>query len=100
MIYPCPYQSCLDNVRGECFGGGCWRMPEIERECNEEVSSPVENMTFGQAIDACRYRGAKIQRANWNGEGQYVEYKVVEVGYSAALDTAAASRRGCEGNKR
>ena len=30
-------------------------------------------MTFGQAIDACRYRGAKIQRANWNGVGQYVE---------------------------
>ena len=41
----------------------------------EKVSSPVENMTFGQAIDACRYRGAKIQRANWNGIDQYIEYR-------------------------
>ena len=32
-------------------------------------------MTFGQAIDACRYKGAKIQRANWNGEGQFVRYE-------------------------
>ena len=41
----------------------------------EKVSSPIENMTYGQAIDACRYRGVKIQRANWNGEGQYVVYQ-------------------------
>jgi hypothetical protein len=34
-------------------------------------------MTFGQAIDACRYRGAKIQRINWNGEGQYVRFEEV-----------------------
>lgn len=66
--YKCDYP---DGYSGWC--------PKAEFE---KVSSPVENMTFGQAIDACRYRGAKIQRANWNGEGQYVEYKVVEVCYS------------------
>ena len=65
--YKCDYP---DGYSGWC--------PKAEFE---KVSSPVENMTFGQAIDACRYRGAKIQRANWNGEGQYVEYKVVEVCY-------------------
>lgn len=48
----------------------------------EEAGRPIDGMTFGIAIDACRYKGAKIQRANWNGEGQYVEYKVVEVCYS------------------
>lgn len=34
MSMICPHHNCLDNIRGECFGGGCWRMPEIERECN------------------------------------------------------------------
>ena len=66
--YKCDYP---DGYSGWC--------PKAEFE---KVSSPVESMTFGQAIDSCRYRGAKIQRANWNGEGQYVEYKVVEVCYS------------------
>lgn len=47
----------------------------------DEVSRPIDGMTFGQAIDACRYRGARIQRKNWNGIGQYVEHKVVEVCY-------------------
>lgn len=41
----------------------------------EAVSRPVDGMTFGQAIDACRYKGAKIQRANWNGEGQFVRFE-------------------------
>ena len=40
----------------------------------EEAGRPIDGMTFGMAIDACRYKGAKIQRANWNGEGQYVEF--------------------------
>lgn len=49
----------------------------------DEVSISCENgLPFGVAIMECRYRGAKIQRANWNGEGQFVEYKVVEVCYS------------------
>lgn len=59
--YKCDYP---DGYSGWC--------PKAEFE---KVSSPVENMTFGQAIDACRYRGAKIQRVNWNGEGQYVVYQ-------------------------
>lgn len=32
-------------------------------------------LTFGQAIEACRYQGKKIQRQNWNGIDQYVEYR-------------------------
>lgn len=49
----------------------------------DEVSISCENgLPFGVAIMECRYHGKKIQRANWNGEGQYVEYKVVEVCYS------------------
>jgi len=41
----------------------------------EAAGSPIDSMTFGQAIDACRYKGKKIQRAGWNGESQYVEYR-------------------------
>ena len=43
----------------------------------DQVSSPVpeHGMSFGMAIDACRYGNAKIQRRNWNGIGQYVEYR-------------------------
>ena len=63
--YKCDYP---DGYSGWC--------PKAEFE---KVSSPVENMTFGQAIDACRYRGAKIQRVNWNGEGQFVRFENVLV---------------------
>ncbi len=41
----------------------------------EAAGSPIDSMTFGRAIDACRYKGKKIQRAGWNGESQYVEYR-------------------------
>jgi len=41
----------------------------------EAAGSPIDSMTFGQAIDASRYKGKKIQRAGWNGESQYVEYR-------------------------
>jgi len=40
-----------------------------------DVLHATEGLTFGQAIDACRYGGAKIQRVNWNGEGQFVRYE-------------------------
>ena len=40
-----------------------------------DVLHATEGLTFGQAIDACRYGGAKIQRANWNGEGQFVRFE-------------------------
>ena len=56
----------------------------------EEAGSPIDGMTFGQAIDACCYRGAKIQRKGWNGEGQFVRYEVVDAfdggGYNGAND--------------
>lgn len=42
MSMICPYHNCLDNVRGECFGGGCSRMPEIGRECNEPEEEDEE----------------------------------------------------------
>ena len=30
MGHPCLYSNCLDNVRGECFAGGCDRNPSRE----------------------------------------------------------------------
>ena len=30
MYHPCLCSSCLDNVRGECFAGGCSRNPSRE----------------------------------------------------------------------
>jgi len=53
----------------------------------DEVSRPIDGMTFGQAIDACRYRGAKIQRANWNGEGQFVRFEEVLASEDGKLHT-------------
>ena len=47
----------------------------------DAVSRPIDVMTFGQAIDACRYRGAKIQRKGWNGIDQYIEYRCVNIEY-------------------
>ena len=52
-----------------------------------DADSPVDGMTFGQAIDACRYRGAKIQRANWNGEGQFVRFEEVLASEDGKLHT-------------
>lgn len=37
---------------------------------------------FGYAITECVCHGKRITRKGWNGDGQYVEYKVVEVCYS------------------
>ena len=53
-----------------------------------EVSSRlIDGMTFGMAIEACRYRGAKIQRANWNGEGQFVRFEEVLASEDGKLHT-------------
>ena len=44
----------------------------------DEVSISCENgLPFGVAIMECRYHGKKIQRANWNGEGQFVRFEEV-----------------------
>ena len=57
VIYPDGYESWCPKAQFEAAG------------------RPIDGMTFGQAIDACRYKGKKIQRKNWNGKGQYVEYR-------------------------
>lgn len=59
VVYPDGYESWCPKAQFEAAG------------------NPIENMTFGQAIDACRYRGVKIQRANWNGEGQFVRFEYI-----------------------
>lgn len=47
----------------------------------EEVSRLCEAMPFGMAIEAMK-RGKKVTRRGWNGEGQFVDLRTVEVGYS------------------
>lgn len=37
----------------------------------EEVSRPIEGMTFGHAVEAAR-KGSKIARSGWNGKNQFV----------------------------
>ena len=59
VVYPDGYESRCPKAQFEAAG------------------RPIDSMTFGQAIDACRYRGAKIQRANWNGEGQFVRFEYI-----------------------
>ena len=57
IVYPDGYESWCPKAQFEAAG------------------RPIDNMTYGMAIDACRYKGAKIQRANWNGEGQFVRFE-------------------------
>lgn len=59
VVYPDGYESWCPKAQFEAAG------------------RQIDNMTFGMAIDACRYKGAKIQRANWNGEGQFVRFEEV-----------------------
>lgn len=42
---------------------------------------PNEGMSFGAAI-ALMKKGKKVCRKGWNGKGQYVKYKMCEVGDS------------------
>lgn len=42
----------------------------------ETAAIPAENgLPYGYAMLLCRYFGKKIQRVNWNGQGQYVVYQ-------------------------
>lgn len=43
----------------------------------DAVSHPIspEGVSYGMAIDACRYCGKRIHRKGWNGVDQYVEYR-------------------------
>ena len=37
----------------------------------DKVSRPIDNMTFGMAIEAMK-QGKKVARAGWNGKGMYL----------------------------
>ena len=69
VVYPDGYESWCPRAQFEAAG------------------RPIDNMTFGMAIDACRYKSAKIQRANWNGEGQYVRFEEVIASEDGKLHT-------------
>ena len=44
----------------------------------ENAAIPAENgLPYGYAMLLCRYFGKKIQRANWNGQGQFVRFEHV-----------------------
>ena len=45
-----------------------------EEEYNRMVGSPVEGMTFGQAIEAMK-QGKKVTRLGWNGKKMYLWLK-------------------------
>jgi len=51
--------------------------PKAEFEAVSHPNCP-DGVSYGMAIDACRYCGKKIQRKNWNGEGQFVRWEVVK----------------------
>jgi hypothetical protein len=40
----------------------------------ERAYKPIENMTFGEAIEAAK-RGLKIARIGWNGKGMFIVYQ-------------------------
>lgn len=55
---PCETACCTDE--------------DVPRGCNEGESwGPVENMTFGQALEAVKH-GLRVARKGWNGKGMYV----------------------------
>lgn len=47
-----------------------------------DADAPKHTVPFGYAILQCVHRGKRIRRLGWNGDGQYVEFRNVEVGYS------------------
>ncbi len=81
-------RGCYNSYRG-------WEMPSNEQAADEgyhiiypdgyeswcpkaqfeAAGSPIDSMTFGRAIDACRYCGKRIHRKGWNGVDQYIEYR-------------------------
>jgi hypothetical protein len=58
--YKCDYPSG--------YSGWC---PKAEFD---KVSHPIDNMTFGMAIEALK-NGYKVARAGWNGKGMFVVYQ-------------------------
>lgn len=70
----CKYTKDELRERAEEARSAYRRAAEIIRSTTKGKKT---GLRFGQAIDACRYRGAKIQRVNWNGEGQFVRFEEV-----------------------
>lgn len=62
----------------------------------EAVSHPInpDGVSYGMAIDACRYCGKKIQRKNWNGEGQVVRYEETLVSEDGKLHLSEENAPG------
>ena len=46
-----------------------------------------DGLPYGYAMILCQFFGKKIQRANWNGVGQYVRYEEVLVSEDGKLHT-------------
>jgi hypothetical protein len=56
----------------------------------------MENMSFGAAIEAAK-AGKKIQRAGWNGKGQYVEL-ATSISYKNAAGEVVNASHDAIGN--
>ena len=87
-------------TRGECYRGAAMLSAEeasrdgyrvrygdgyeswSPKDVFEEAYRPTDGMSFGLAIEAAK-QGKKIQRAGWNGKGQYVELATC-IGYKNA----------------
>ena len=97
----CHIVKATPMTRGEYCTHRGWEMPTNEKAADEgyhiiypdgyeswcpkaqfeNAGRPIDGMTFGIAIDACRYHGAKIKRKGWNGIDQYIEYRCVNIEY-------------------
>ena len=74
-----------ENQIGDIITKACLDLdPEEYRKMLEDIrlmtndpeyEEPTENLSFGDAIEWAK-AGQKIQRAGWNGKGQYVELAI------------------------
>ncbi len=60
IVYPDGYQSWCPKAQFEAAG--------VKAD---------DGLPYGYAMILCQFFGKKIQRANWNGQGQYVEFRHV-----------------------
>ena len=60
IIYPDGYESWCPKAQFEAAG--------VKTD---------EGLPYGYAMILCQFFGKKIQRANWNGEGQFVRFESV-----------------------
>lgn len=63
----------------------------------EAAYRQTDNMSFGLAIEAVKM-GNKIQRAGWNGKGQYVELATC-ISYTSSDGNVINSKHDAIGNK-